>query len=108
LLTLDVEATTKEILECEKVLSTSLHGLIVAHAYGIPAVWVKMSDKIFGNDIKYADYLESVGLNNYEAEFVEDGFSKGKISDLFDKHVPSVSKEKHKELKTRLLEVKPF
>ncbi|NJX17587.1 polysaccharide pyruvyl transferase family protein, partial [Tamlana crocina] len=29
LLTMNVEATTTEILECERILSTSLHGLIV-------------------------------------------------------------------------------
>lgn len=108
LLTMDVEATTKEIMECDRILSTSLHGLIVAHAYGIPAVWVKMSNKVFGNDIKYADYLESVGMETYKAEFIEDGISEEKITDLFEKYPVLVSEEKLKELKARLLEVKPF
>lgn len=108
LLTLNVEATTREILECEYILSTSLHGLIVAHAYGIPAVRVKISDKIFGNDIKYTDYLESVGLNNYEAYFLEVGISPDRISGLLENYPSLVAEEKLKELKTRLLEVKPF
>jgi hypothetical protein len=39
--------------------SSSSHGIIV-HAYGIPAVWQKFSNKVFGDDIKYQDYMESV------------------------------------------------
>ncbi len=108
LLSMDVEATTREILECDRILSTSLHGLIVAQAYGIPAVWIKMSDKIFGNDIKYADYLESVGLETYEAEVVEDGISEDKISALFENYPGLVSEEKLKALKAGLLEAMPF
>ncbi|WP_423818449.1 polysaccharide pyruvyl transferase family protein [Salinimicrobium sp. TIG7-5_MAKvit] len=108
LLTMDVEATTKEILECDRILSTSLHGLIVAHAYGIPAVWIKMSSKIFGNDIKYTDYLESVGLETYKGEFIEEGFSEEKILEMFEKYPTLVSEGKLNELKTGLLEVIPF
>lgn len=67
LMTLDVEQTTNEFLKCEYIISSSLHGLIVAHAYGIPAVWVKFSDKLFGDGIKFQDYFESVGIKNYRA-----------------------------------------
>lgn len=108
LLTLEVEATTREILECDQILSTSLHGLIVAHAYRIPAVWIKMSDKLFGNDIKFLDYLESVEMEIYEAEFLEEGISDNKISALFKRYPSVVSEEKLEELKTNLLKVKPF
>lgn len=57
-----VEHITKEITKCRKVISSSLHGIIVAHAYGIPAAWVKLSNKLTGDDMKFYDHYESVGL----------------------------------------------
>jgi pyruvyltransferase len=48
---------------CERIASSSLHGLIFAHAYGIPAAWVKLSDRLAGGGFKFSDYLASAGLS---------------------------------------------
>lgn len=45
------------------VLSSSLHGLVAAHAYGLKAAWVKLSERPLGDDTKYRDYLLSRGLS---------------------------------------------
>ncbi|MWB94509.1 polysaccharide pyruvyl transferase family protein [Flavobacterium sp. GA093] len=66
LLTLNVETTTNEILECSNIISSSLHGLIVSHSYNIPAMWNKFSNKLSGDNIKFYDYFESVGINYSE------------------------------------------
>jgi len=60
-----VENVIDEILKCEKIISTSLHGIIVAHSYGIPAVWWKYSDKLSGDNIKFVDYYESIEISNF-------------------------------------------
>lgn len=63
-----VEKVIDQIRSCKLILSSSLHGLIVAHAYNIPAIWVNISDeKLMGDNIKFADYFKSVGLSYYEA-----------------------------------------
>ena len=57
----DPLAVAREITKCRKIISSSLHGIICAHAYRIPAAWVSFS-KLHGDGIKFADHYESVGL----------------------------------------------
>jgi hypothetical protein len=56
-----IERVIDEIACCDRILSSSLHGLIVAHAYGVPAMWVKFGDTLLGDGSKFRDYLGSVG-----------------------------------------------
>ncbi len=54
------QKVAQKISSCEIVLSSSLHGIIVAHSLGIPAVWVKPGDNLYGGEFKYYDYFESI------------------------------------------------
>lgn len=60
-----IEAFLDEMLSCEAIVSTSLHGLIIANAYGIPARLATFDDgdrQIHGDGMKFEDYFLSIGL----------------------------------------------
>lgn len=63
--TYNIENTIDKICSCDYILSTSLHGIIVAHAYGIPALWIKKK-QLATDDFKYKDYFSSVNLSEYD------------------------------------------
>ncbi len=58
----------RAISECEMILSSSLHGLIVADALGVPNARLTFTDRIKGGDFKFADYGASVGRGQLTAE----------------------------------------
>jgi hypothetical protein len=108
MMTDDVESKTKEFLACEKIISSSLHGVIVAHAYGISAIWQKFSDKPFGDDIKYQDYFESIALTYYKPLIREKEYSEVELRLLFE-NLPSLPlKSVVENLRNGLMEVCPF
>lgn len=108
--TKDVEHVIDEICSCQMILSTSLHGIIVAHAYGIPAIWIKNGD-INTDGFKFWDYFSSVGIRCYNGfeNYDEIVASPDIIKDFFVSHdsltLPQVSLD---ELQKALLLSTPF
>lgn len=107
LMTNDIENTTNQILECENIVSSSLHGLIISHAYQIPAVWVKFSNNLFGDDVKFEDYFTSVELS-YQAQTVQDLNFTRDIDNLSGQQFSKPKKEVIERLQNGLLESNPF
>ena len=58
---IDIEQNWKtfvdEILACDEIISSTLHGIVIAEAYGIPVQWAVYSDNIEGGEFKYQDYF---------------------------------------------------
>lgn len=67
-----------KINECEFILSSSLHGLIISDSYNVPNVWVSFSDRIKGGAFKYLDYFASVG------RVTKESISINKIEDFIN------------------------
>lgn len=60
-----IESVIDKILECEKTISGSLHGLIVSNAYGVDSLWVEFSKKIQGDGFKFWDYFSCTDVKPY-------------------------------------------
>jgi pyruvyltransferase len=47
----------RDIASCKVILSSSLHGLVVADSLGIPSCWVELSRSLCESDWKFIDYF---------------------------------------------------
>jgi hypothetical protein len=108
----EIERVTNDITSCEKILSTSLHGIIVAHAYGIPAIWMEytgLEPNTFG--FKFRDYFSSVGIPEYIPirnikEVLESEYTlEDKFKSLYTESLPQYDLNKIKE---NLIRTAPF
>ncbi len=53
-----------QICSCEIILSSSLHGIIIADAYSIPNIWITLTNHEHPDDnFKFKDYFLSIGKN---------------------------------------------
>jgi len=72
-----------DILECEKIISSSLHGIIVSDTYNIPSLWVKFSNNVKGGDFKFIDYFLSVKRKDKEPIFIDKSATLKEIMQRF-------------------------
>lgn len=59
----EVENFIDELTSCKTIFSSSLHGIIIAQAYGIPAQWITVKDSPIHDDqsFKFKDYFLGAG-----------------------------------------------
>lgn len=84
----DPLATLKEIASCEKIVTSSLHALIVAHSLGIPVRLLKAKAI---DDFKFRDYFSAYSMD---------------VPDSRDYHV--ITADKVAAMKSRLLTAFPY
>jgi pyruvyltransferase len=86
----DPREVISKMLECEKIVTSSMHGVILCEAYGIPVVWTKLIDPIYrdlkGGEFKFRDYFSNTE-RKFESVTWEDGVEIGnqldsKVHDL--------------------------
>lgn len=62
---IDVQTHWQQVVDhitaCEVIVSSSLHGLIIAEAYRIPAVWTQIGTSVIGAELKFNDHFLATG-----------------------------------------------
>ena len=91
-----------EICQCDFIVSSSLHGLIISDAYGIPNMWIKLSNNISGGDFKYHDYFMSVNRTISKAFVINHHISKEELVKYKEQYQPIILNME------KFLEVSPF
>lgn len=108
--TKDVENVINQIVECRYILSSSLHGMIVAHSYNIPCLWIEK--RILEEEgFKFKDYFSSVGIEFYRGfcniDYILE--NEDNINMLFDDNIDkSHINVSLSEIQNKLLSVCPF
>lgn len=66
-------SVARDIAGCRAVITTSLHGLIVADSLGVPAVWALPEPTLAGGDFKFRDYESVVNPRSVPRRVVLEG-----------------------------------
>ena len=102
-----IETVIDNVLSCNMIMSSSLHGIICAHAYNIPCIWIRITNKIAGGNFKYHDYYGSLNIKNYtdiRPYILSENLSVEKIKTLINEYPNPVFPIKTKHI----LELCPF
>lgn len=75
-----------QMLGCERVASSCLHGLVIADSYRVPSLWLKFSDKVIGRGFKFRDYYSSMGRENIKPFIVTENTRVKDILGAFTPH----------------------
>lgn len=102
-----IESVINQICRCKYTLSSSLHGIIVSHAYGISSVWCHLdSTPLAGDNIKFHDYFSSVKMKSYKPTASDAEIMSLIQNGLEDPALPSA--ETIKKIQYDLLKVAPY
>jgi pyruvyltransferase len=91
----------EKVEECDQILSSSLHGLILSDCLRIPSRWIRLSAKVVGGDFKFLDYFLSVNRDQEEPWIISRNSQLSEVSDFRCSEVSSVMLD-------RLMECCPF
>ena len=80
----DYKKVVNELKSCQYIFSSSLHGLIIAYAYGIPCRHIRISDKLIGGNFKFNDFLLSIGKTEREPFLIKNYSNLQEIQNELD------------------------
>lgn len=97
-----------QICSCERILSSSLHGLIVSDAYQVPSCWIELSGNISGGYFKFHDYASSVDRDFLHPLRIEEFADIVEIVDSAYSYFSCAKLNKITELQDGLIKSAPF
>lgn len=85
----------KKISQCEIILSSSLHGLVVADSFGIPNKRLVLTDKLMGDGYKFDDYYSAFGVSSNYFDLNKSGYPQ--INQVIDDYKISFKEVERKQ-----------
>jgi len=93
-----------QISECNCILSSSLHGLIVADSFNIPNLHIVVTNKLLGDGFKFDDYYSAYGLVHKKIDIYNEKFpTEEEIKNQY-----SVSAKMVQKMKQDLIDSFPY
>lgn len=94
-----------QVASCDEILSSSLHGLVCAEAYGVPSRWVQVSDRPAGDGFKYHDFYSSIGKRSDPPPTIESAADWSRLAGTSE---PPVASDRLEKITRELLAACPF
>ncbi len=95
----DFQTVIDETQQCDYIISSSLHGVILADSLNIPNDWVELSDKVHGKGFKFKDYYSVFNIQDKKPM----KFSSKDNLDTISKKLSSYSRPNIQKIKKSLL-----
>lgn len=106
----DYYKTIKDIASCEMIISSSLHGLIIADAFRIPDCYIKFTYNPLGDGFKFRDYYSNYDLSMDKVTITKMGkITQNDIIDIYKTDVNQIAqmeKNMYDAMKKILLAIK--
>jgi hypothetical protein len=58
----EAHSVIRRVAQCDNILSSSLHGLVLADSLGIPNRWLEAFGEVIGAGFKFRDYYSAFGI----------------------------------------------
>lgn len=101
----DIFEVIDQVCACDEILSSSLHGLACAEAYGVPSRWIKLSDRPAGKGFKFHDFYSAIGKQQAGPAVVDDAADWGRLAGTCE---PPVARDVLHALNDALIAACPF
>ncbi len=94
----------RKIAQCKSILSSSLHGLIIADSFRVPNKHVILTDKLLGDGFKFDDYYSAYNLNHNYIDLKKESIDS--IDEIIEDY--RITDEMVEKMKKDLLESFPY